>query len=239
MITFYNQNGETVAVRKKDDKGVEKFGVFVGTTPIDDAPLSMSELSMNEKIVELAIENEWAPCVVADKIGDKAVPTFQGEVQKNTAYKRLSTKEVCEKAKLFVTLQKEIKLLEIELKEELKNLKEDYAAQINEKEEWQKNLEPILDLGLEEIPCEASWERDPENELMVLVRRDTEKPIFIKYREMTPEEKQKNDLFDSSANEETPEIPEEGNPPTEQDFQEDEEQVIDVEPETEQDQEIS
>lgn len=122
---------------------------------------------------------------------------FQGEIEEKPDFIKMSAEDFRESVNNYFTLIEEIDGLERERKNEIERIKEEYRDKISAKKNDMKDIEPCVKSGFKKEMVGASWERDVYTEMMILIRRDTLKPLLI--REMTPDEKSKNDLFDSES----------------------------------------
>lgn len=190
MIEMGEEEKESYAVFKSN----EKLNVVV-----DDIDFSDCIEDVEESLILYAQENGLIPLAVEEIISDPK-RIFQGiEVENAPDFVKLSDDDFKEKAIEYFDMKRQSEILEVQKTEKVKELKTKYDSQINDLIEAMADLEPVMRTGLEKITCIASWERDAEAECMILVRKDTGKPLRV--RPMTAEEKEQPEVFDKQEQE--------------------------------------
>lgn len=202
-IHYINQTGTVVsvlAVKKSKDNKKAGFRACVIISKkqslyIDEIPFSEDHRIVAENLLKFARGNKYIPVAVkALTDGDETI--LQGEPMDQYDYIKLNDADHRLKTEGYFELLDEIDDLEMELAAKLKEVKNEYGDQIKEKQEVVDEIRPVLKDGCERKKCAASWERDADAEMMILVRRDNLKPLQI--RPMKPEEMGKPDMFDAN-----------------------------------------
>lgn len=168
---------------------------------IDEVPFSEERTIVEANLLKFAQEKKYVP-VAVKALSDGKDTLLQGEISDAYDFTVLSDEDFNAKAKEYLDLEVQVANAEADQAKEIKRIKEEYGGEIKMGNELLDDLRPVLNSGCEREKVEASWERDAEAEMMILVRRDNLKPLQI--REMTAEEKEKTNLFDNPEEEAKP-----------------------------------
>jgi hypothetical protein len=180
----------------------------VPLSEIEEVVKSENQAEVEDALLRYAQENGLIPLAVKNIIADPK-RIFQGtEVPEAPDFIKLKAEEFQKKAVDYFDMKRQSEKLEVEKTEKVKELKTRYDSQISDLHDAMENLEPIMRTGFEKITCIASWERDPESESMILIRKDTGKPLKI--RPMTADELHP-EVFDNQNEEPCNEEPESEN----------------------------
>lgn len=181
-IFFKSKSGKKWKILDKDKDNTLKY-------PDKNAD-EETKSSLEEKfMLDYARENGLTPV---------GLPVMlQGELIERSDYIKLTNEDLLKKVNEYFSLIEDINSLVSEREQEIKDTKDKYKEYITDKKEQLDIVTPIAKTGLVEERVECSWERLPETKKMALVKRDDLKPLAV--RDMTGEEKTKNDLFDGGG----------------------------------------
>lgn len=115
---------------------------------------------------------------------------LQGNKISTNDFQKLTAEEVVEEAKQYFEAETKIDLIKAKHKEEVAALKAALDEEVQEQLDIMESLKSVVTVGLKKVECEASWERDINNGVMLLVRHDT--MTVLQARTMTAEEIQIN-----------------------------------------------
>ena len=164
------------------------------------APCGLYE-DMFSALVEYAHDNGFSMIHFQDLKKDKEKVLFQQDSFDANDTAVFSEEEKVVFFKEYVEADHALITLEQEFVDEKKNLKTKYDRLILEQSEVKADVEKNLRYGRSEFKSDASWERLPQNELMVLIRHKD--LVAIQFKEMDEEQKSQSNLFDPDVQEET------------------------------------
>ena len=195
------ENGVYKVTIDDQRKGKESYKVF------DQIKFDPDIDTVRERLRTFAYENGLIP-LIAYNIQNSDKLVFQGEVAQHKAFVSIPDEKLNEYLMQHYELVEDNIQLQSLMDEGVKALKSQYKSKMDINAEELRKLKPIITDQAEQITVDASWERDVENELMLLI--DRESMQCLKYRDMEPDEKQDNTLFDNDGKENEGEADNEG-----------------------------
>lgn len=142
-----------------------------GVKPVDGIEAKEKKVDVDKALLVYAKENGLEPTIV------KAIKTGERKIQQGsfeyTDSRRLTDSERVKSCEEMIGMQDELAQLEEQYKAEKDGLKRDYEEACAKKDAEIAALRRKVEYGIEDVPCNVSWERDVENGMMFMLRHDT------------------------------------------------------------------
>lgn len=177
-VAGQSTNGTHYAVVVADIEGKESTLISIEST--------VNKIEIEQKLADYAKENNLVPELIWKiKKGERVL---QGKPIVTNDFIKVTDEVVADAFRHYIAAKNRITALEAEKKNKIEEVKKDYAEQMEAEEETMNSIESVVRTGTKKEECEASWERDINNGVMVLIRIDTLKPL--QWRPMNEQELQ-------------------------------------------------
>ena len=170
-VVGVGENGTHYGVVKYS-LGDEKKGI------VPDIQATTDKVELEKELRKYADENGLVLDVI-DKI-KRGERVLQGNLFQSHDYVNLDSEKIAEEAKRYFAAKDKCSALEAEKKVEIEKVKADYVEKILAEEETMDALKDVIQSGTCKEDCDVSWEKDFQNGIMILVRRDNLKVLNVR-----------------------------------------------------------
>lgn len=191
-MKYYSEAGliYSVSTAGVSDKGTHYAVTIHNLDGSEDTLISIepsvNRLEIETKLAEYAKENNLLPELTWKiKQGERVI---QGEPKTANDFIPVDDKAKAEAFDKYLSAKSHITVLEAEKTKAITGIKEEYAEKIKAEIEIMDSIESVVRNGTRKEECQASWERDLENGIMLLIRHDNLK--VLQWRKMTEAEAQ-------------------------------------------------
>lgn len=193
-MKYYNsENGDSyyVATAGVSEKGthycVEMLEADSGViSTIISIESTVNKIDVETKLAEYAKENKLVPELIYKIMKGERV--LQGTPADQNDFIAVTNEIIAKECERYFAAKSRIAELESDKKKEIEAVKDKFNEKIEAEQETMYSIESIVRSGTKKEECQASWERDPQNGVMLLIRHDTLK--VLQWRKMTEAELQ-------------------------------------------------
>ncbi len=194
-MKFINpEKGRSLLVDINEESGVveeyNKKGSKVNSIDLEGTPEEMTA-----KALVMAESAGFIPEIMIKVKED--IRVLQGSPFPHTAQVKISQDERVSRAREYFEIQEAIGQVEADGKADIDKIKKDVSSQVSKKTARQKELMPSVISGYEQSTFDASWERDVENGMMIMVRQSD--LVALQIRPMDEHEQQLDLVNDAPA----------------------------------------
>jgi hypothetical protein len=203
MVTFYSGNARLYVDDRDDSEAAfkGKYAAYYETPDhreeFREVPPSDDKQLVYKSLCEFARAEGWQNQIVENIKSGKRVLQSSAIMVKDTS--KLSDDERIKLMDEYFDKKRSVENLEAKLMIEQKRLKEEISDEIESLVEEMAEHEQVIRSGYQYLNCEASWERDIDSGMMLLIRHDTLEVINV--RPMTLHEAQGDLILDSESEE--------------------------------------